>query len=208
MSTPVRTGPAGPPAPGGPVPARRSPAAPAPAPPARPGPAHASSGRAGRRVAASGTPGILRSLLIGLVLASVAWGAVGAWTASEHSSGADEVVSTSEPLSLAAQEMYRSLSDADVTATTAFLSAQSAVNPALASTQLGQLIMSQRLQADLASAGADLAVLRGASSGDSAASRQLTADLTTISTGLQAYRSYVNQAQNFLSETSRWPEVP
>jgi hypothetical protein len=135
------------------------------------------------------------------VLASVAWGAVGAWAANEHASGANEVVSTSEPLSLAAQRMYRSLADADVTATTAFLTVQSAVDPAAVSSTTAQLTMRQRFEADLASAGADLAVLRGAGGGGSntAANRQLTAELTTISTGLQAYRSYVNQAQNFLS---------
>ena len=45
----------------------------------------------------------------------------GAWTVIQHASAAQDVVSTSEPLSLSAQQMYRSLSDADVTATTAFL---------------------------------------------------------------------------------------
>jgi hypothetical protein len=66
-------------------------------------------------------PARLRVLMIGLLVASLAWGAVTAWTVIQHSSAAHDVVSTSEPLSLSAQRMYLSLSDADVTATTAFL---------------------------------------------------------------------------------------
>ena len=66
-------------------------------------------------------PARLRALMIGLLAASLAWGAVTAWTVIQHASAAHNVVSTSEPLSLSAQRMYRSLSDADVTATTAFL---------------------------------------------------------------------------------------
>ena len=66
-------------------------------------------------------PASLRLLLIVLVVAAVAYGAVGTWTVIQHASAAQDVVSTSEPLSLAAQRMYQALSDADVTATTAFL---------------------------------------------------------------------------------------
>jgi hypothetical protein len=60
--------------------------------------------------------------MVGLLLVSLAWGAVGAWAVNQHASAAQDVVATSEPLSLSAQQMYRSLSDADVTATAAFLS--------------------------------------------------------------------------------------
>ena len=53
--------------------------------------------------------------------AALAWGALTAWTVSQHAAAAGDVVSASEPLSLDAQRMYQALSDADVTATTAFL---------------------------------------------------------------------------------------
>ncbi len=192
MTAPARTGPPGPPGPpgaAGPVASPRRATPPAPMPPRPAGPAHASGGRARRSLTGSGTPGILRSLLGGLVLASVVWGAVGVWTVSQHASAAGEVVSTSEPLSLAAQQMYRSLSDADVTATTAFLTEQTSGKPEPLGTR-------QHFESDLSSAAADLALLR---SGTPGGSRQLTSELTTISTGLQAYRGYVEQAQDFSS---------
>ena len=66
-------------------------------------------------------PGTLRLLLAGLAGAALAWGALTAWTVSTHAAAAGDVVSASEPLSLDAQRMYQALSDADVTATTAFL---------------------------------------------------------------------------------------
>ena len=86
--------PAGPPRPASPAPRRRTPAT---------------------------VPARLRLLLITLVIAAVAFGVVGEWTVTQHASAARDVVSTSEPLSLAAQRMYRDLSDADVTVTTSFL---------------------------------------------------------------------------------------
>ena len=70
---------------------------------------------------------------------------MGTWTVSQHASAAQDVVSTSEPLSLAAQQMYQALSDADVTATTAFLSGPACRWPA-----------SERYAADIARAAADL----------------------------------------------------
>jgi hypothetical protein len=48
--------------------------------------------------------------MIGVLLASLAWGALGAWAVSQHASAAQDVVTTSEPLSLSAQQMYRSRS--------------------------------------------------------------------------------------------------
>src|SRR6266851_1962982 len=71
---------------------------------------------------ATTTPGRLRLLLVSLVALSLIWGAVAAWTANQRTSAAGAVVGTSEPLSLDGQRIYRSLSDADATAATAFLS--------------------------------------------------------------------------------------
>jgi len=120
----------------------------------------------------------------GLITASVIWGAIGAWTVSQHASAASEVVSTSEPLSLAAQQMYQSLSDADVTATTAILAGPPELLPARL-----------RLDGDIANAATDLARLRNAATGSGNAA--LTTSLTAVSTGLPVYTKYVQQAMNW-----------
>ncbi len=156
--------------------------------PARP-PARAAAGQppgppspAPRRGMARTTPTRLRLLMVGLLLASLAWGAVGAWAVFEHASAAQDVVSTSEPLSLSAQQMYRSLSDADVTATTAFLGGP-----------YEPLAARQRYAADIAQAASDLSALKDAAAGSS--SQPLLTSLAAVSTGLPVYTGDVSQAQ-------------
>ncbi len=123
-------------------------AAPAPgAPPAaaQAAPRHAAAAADPGRRRSRTVPASLRLLLITLLVASVAYGAVGTWTVIQHASAAQDVVSTSEPLSLAAQRMYQDLSDADVTATTAFLAGPNV-----------PLAARQRYAADINSAAAGL----------------------------------------------------
>ena len=67
------------------------------------------------------TPARLRLLLALLILLSLAWGVLAALTADQHASAAADVVAVSEPLSLDAEQIYTSLSDADATAASAFL---------------------------------------------------------------------------------------
>jgi hypothetical protein len=134
------------------------------------------------RLAVATTPTRLRLLMIIMLLASLAWGAVGTWTVIQHASAAQDVVTTSEPLSLSAQEMYRSLSDADVTAATAFLNGP---NQSLASRQ--------RYDADIARASSDLTSLADAAT--AASNQRLRASLDAVSTGLPVYTGYVRQAQ-------------
>ena len=67
------------------------------------------------------TPARLRLLLAVLILLSLAWGVLAALTADQHASAAADVVAVSEPLSLNAEQIYTSLSDADATAASAFL---------------------------------------------------------------------------------------
>ena len=136
------------------------------------------------RLAAATTPILLRILMIVLLLASLAWGAVGAWAVNQHASAAQDVVSTSEPLSLSAQQMYRSLSDADVTAATAFLNGP-----------YPSLQARQRYDADLAQAATDLTRLTDAAT--TASNPQLLASLNAVSTGLNVYTGYVRQAQTW-----------
>jgi hypothetical protein len=70
---------------------------------------------------ASTTPGKVRLIRIGLVIACLGWGALAALMVEQHASAAHDVASVSEPLSLEAQQMYQSLADADVTASTGYL---------------------------------------------------------------------------------------
>ncbi len=133
-----------------------------------------------RRSLAAATPAKLWLLGAGLVLLSLAWGVLGGWTVSQHASAANDVVHVDEPLALAAQQMYESISDADVTATTTFLSGP---EPPLASLQ--------RYRADVAGAAADLARLKNAADGN----QPLTAALAAFSAGLPVYTGYVAQAQ-------------
>ena len=133
------------------------------------------------RLATSSTPRSIALLIVALVVLSLAWGAIGAWTANQHSAAASGVLNTTEPVSFQARQMYQSLSDADVTATSAFLSGPEETLP-----------MRLRYQADIAQAGADLASLKGAAAGNP----QLTATLGAVSTGLPIYTGYVAQAQS------------
>ena len=68
------------------------------------------------------TPAKLRVLMLGLIGVSLLWGGVAARTVVQHASAATDVVTASEPLSLDAEQIYRSLSDADATEAAAFLS--------------------------------------------------------------------------------------
>ncbi len=152
-------------------------------------PAHRGSGQR-RRPRAAGTPAILRLLLIGLTAGSLAWGVVGALAMSQHASAANRIVTAIEPLSLDARQMYRSLSDADVTATTAFLAGPPE-----------SLAARQHFEADIAQAAADLAALRnaGAVAGSGQTAARLDAGLAAISASLPVYTGYVAQAKTYSS---------
>ena len=111
------------------------------------------------------TPGRLRLLLVTLVILSLAWGVVVALIADQHASAAANVVAVSEPLSLDAEQIYQSLSDADATAANAFLSG--GLEPAAAR---------QRYNADIAQAAIRIQAA-SALVGSSAARTQLPGNL-------------------------------
>jgi hypothetical protein len=67
------------------------------------------------------TPGELTILAVALVLVSVLVGVLSAVVVQARSTALDDLTTSSGPLSVAAQDIYRSLSDADATATSAFL---------------------------------------------------------------------------------------
>jgi hypothetical protein len=93
------------------------------------------------RLEGAATPRRLGLLLALLILLSLAWGVLAALTANQHASAAADVVAVSEPLSLDAEQIYTSLSDADATAASAFLAG--GLEPAAAR---------QRYQADITEA--------------------------------------------------------
>jgi hypothetical protein len=93
------------------------------------------------RLDGAATPTRLGLLLAVLIVFSLAWGALAGLTASQHASAAADVVAVSEPLSLDAEQIYTSLSDAGATAASAFLAG--GLEPAQAR---------QRYQADITQA--------------------------------------------------------
>ncbi len=86
-----------------------------------------------------------------------------------------------EPLSLDAQQLYQSIADADVTATTMFLGSS---HPALATLRV--------YQGDIATAAAELSTLRAAGGQN----RTASAALATLSGGLPLYTGYVAEARS------------
>ncbi|MET0235549.1 MAG: hypothetical protein ABW224_12970 [Kibdelosporangium sp.] len=67
------------------------------------------------------TPGVLGSLALLLVVVGLTVGVFSAISVQRRSQALDDLATRSGPLSVAAQEIYRSLSDADATASGAFL---------------------------------------------------------------------------------------
>ena len=125
------------------------------------------------------TPGKLRLLLVVLVVLSLAWGVLATLTADQHASAAADVVAAREPLTLAAQQIYRSLSDADATAASAFLSG--GLEPAAAR---------QRYDADISQAALGIEAA-GALVGPSGSASK---DLAALSAGLPVYTGEVGTA--------------
>ena len=122
------------------------------------------------------TPGKLRLLLIALVVACLAWGALAAFDVNQYSSAATGVVSTGEPLTLDAQHIYQDLSDASDTEATAFLSGG-----------LEPFSLRDRYLADIngAAAAIESATAMGGSS----------KDLVTLSTDLPVYTGEIETAR-------------
>jgi hypothetical protein len=113
------------------------------------------------------------------VVLCLIWGGLAAWVVSQRASGANDVVGTSEPLSLDGQQIYRALSDADATAASAFLSGG-----------LEPIAARRRYQADIAQAAAHLESATAAA-GHSPAARHLA----TLSAGLPVYAGEVETAR-------------
>jgi hypothetical protein len=131
------------------------------------------------RLTAATTQTKLRLLLLALLALTVLWGGVAAWSVASQASAAGNVRAVSEPLSLDAQQIYRSLSDADATEAQAFLSGFPEPSG-----------LRQKYLADIAQAARELEVATAAS-GQSAAGKQLA----ILSAGLPVYAGYIETAR-------------
>ena len=124
------------------------------------------------------TPGRLNGYLIALTVLSLLAGLSAVVGAVQRADSIDSVVNRSGPLAVEAQQLYRSLSDADATAAAAFLS--SAAEPPE---------LRQRYQSDIADASAALAA--AASAGGSTA----TGPIARISAQLPIYTGLIETAR-------------
>lgn len=143
--------------------------APTAPPPVRtgPGPTPERAGRVAElRALSRTTPGVLIMFTVAVVVVSVLVGVFTAVTVQSRAQALDNLTARSGPLSVAAQDLYRSLSDADATANSAFLFG---VEPAEARARYEQdiaeaenalaIAVAAREPADLADPDSPLAVL-------------------------------------------------
>lgn len=130
--------------------------------------------------AARTSPGRLGLTAVALQLLCLSFGLASAMSLQSRSQALDELVTSSEPLAVAAQDIYRSLSDADATAASAFLAG--GVEPPQ---------VRQRYEDDIAHAGSALAAAAGAARTSQAASRSVA----QLSTYLPVYTGLVESAR-------------
>jgi len=124
------------------------------------------------------TPQLYQLVAAALVAIGIGAGAAGLHTVGHRSSALHDVGSVSGPQSADAQDLYRSLADADATAASAFL--------------LGEWgVQRQRYLDDLARAGAALTVAtRDAGDADTAGLRRLAGQMSTYAGLVETARSY------------------
>ena len=150
------------------------------------------------RLEGATTPARLRLLLAALVVLSLAWGVLAALTANQHASAAADVVAVSEPLSLDAEQIYTSLSDADATAANAFLAG--GLEPAAARQRYDADITQAAIRIEAASALVGSAAARTQVPGHLAAQASATDsaigdDLAILSGQLPTYTDEVGTAR-------------
>jgi len=144
----------------------------------------ATAARSMRKSAAS-SPGRLFLIGVGLVLLALLTGVVGAIAMQQKNDTIDNLIDHREPVAAASQQIYRSLSDADATAASAFLAG---------GTMPGEL--RDRYDEDIANAGANLAQASADVSGVPEAERQVNelARELPVYTGLvETARAYNRQ---------------
>ncbi len=132
------------------------------------------------RAAATTEPGRLRVIGAALVALVLLSGAVSAWQVSDRVAAADAVVDHSQPLSADAAHIYRSLADADTSASSGFLAG-------------GDEPRSERrrYEKDIREASELLAEAAAASGGSPTAERQIA----VLNRGLPVYTGLVESAR-------------
>ncbi|MGY1435770.1 hypothetical protein [Streptomyces reniochalinae] len=192
MTQPPTAPPTPPPVPAVPAAGHTAGGAPGPAPGARPpGDPGAvasgagrrtawSEGRARLRAAVTTEPGRLRAIGAALALLVVVFGAVSAWQVSDRKAAADAVAEHSQPLSADAARVYRSLADADTSASSGFLAGGDEPDK-----------VRKRYEDDIHEASGLLADAAAGSSGSGTAQRQITA----LNRGLPVYTGLVEAAR-------------
>jgi len=126
------------------------------------------------------TPGRLTVIVIGLIVLALVTGVVATVTLQSRKNTINDLIDHREPLAAASQEVYRSLSDADATAASAFLAI--GVEPPS---------LRQRYDTDIARAGVALA--KAAS--DSAGVAEAAAQVEILSRQLPVYTGLVETAR-------------
>ena len=137
--------------------------------------------RRARRSAAS-TPGRLFVVGVGLVVLALLTGVTAVFALQEKQATIDNLIAHREPVAAASQQIYRSLSDADATAASAFLSGGT---PPKA--------LRDRYELDIAQAGANLAK----ASADVAGVRAAEAQVDELSQQLPVYTGLVETARAY-----------
>jgi hypothetical protein len=127
------------------------------------------------------TPGRLALILAGLVTLGLATGVAAGVGVRQRADLVDGVTARSGRLAVAAQQLYRALSDADATAASAFLS--NGIDPPS---------LRARYQADIAQAAAALAEVSGAGHGGATVA-QIAAQLPVYTGLVETARSYNRQ---------------
>lgn len=129
---------------------------------------------------AATSPGRLTLVMVGLFLLTVVTSVIGVTTVLGKQNTIDDLINHQEPLSAASQQIYRSLSDADATASAAFLAG--GVEPA---------DLRARYETDVAQAGAALAKAAGDVGGVEGAAQQVN----QLSQALPVYTGLVETAR-------------
>ncbi|MFI5952259.1 hypothetical protein [Cryptosporangium sp. NPDC051539] len=132
------------------------------------------------------TPGLLLILTVVLVVLGLLWAAVSLFATRDRAGQVEDIRTVSGPLSVDALDIYRSLSDADASAASAFLS-NGAGTPALRT----------RYQDDIARAGSAIArALRATNSASDPDSRS-EQRLRSLAVGLPVYTGLVETARAY-----------
>jgi hypothetical protein len=137
------------------------------------------------RKSASSTPGRLFLIGVSLVVLALLTGVVGALSMQQKQDTIDNLIAHREPVAAASQQIYRSLSDADATAASAFLAG---------GTMPAEL--RDRYDLDIATAGANLAKASADVSGVPEAEKQvneLTQQLPVYTGLVETARAYNRQ---------------